>query len=68
MLSYGNITESEMTVAELIEELKKLPQDAIVLQYGGDEFYHIAEGVELQKTNRDIDWDGKVTGPFVTLF
>lgn len=57
-----------MTVAELIEELKKLPQDAIVIQYGGDEMYHIADGVELQKTNSDIDWNGKVKGPFVTLF
>ncbi|QIG70495.1 hypothetical protein PP744_gp032 [Rhizobium phage RHph_N38] len=55
-----------MTVAELIEELKKFPQDAKVLMYGGDEFYHVATRVELMDECCDVEEEG-VKGPFVDL-
>ncbi len=56
-----------MTVAELIEELQNLPQEAIVLDYGGDERYHVAEGVQLSEENMDMKHTD-IKGPFVTLF
>ncbi|QIG67738.1 hypothetical protein PP747_gp037 [Rhizobium phage RHph_Y38] len=55
-----------MTVAELIEELKKLPQDAKVLTYGGDEAYHIASSVELMEHCSDVEYEGE-KGPFVDI-
>lgn len=56
-----------MTVKELILELLDMPHDAVVLHYGGDEMYHIASGVEVRDTNRDID-KKESKGPFVKLF
>ncbi|QIG76557.1 hypothetical protein EVC27_032 [Rhizobium phage RHph_I1_6] len=55
-----------MTVAELIEELKKFPQDAKVLMYGGDEMYHIATRVELME-GPYIEKEVGEKGPFVDL-
>lgn len=55
-----------MTVAELIVLLVELPQDAIVLDYGGDEMYHIAMGVRIDDTNSDIPRH-EAEGPFVQL-
>jgi len=47
-----------MTVAELIEELKKMPQDSVVVVAGYEGGYDNPE-VQTGKIIKDDNWDGQ---------
>lgn len=51
MLIYSKINAGAMTVAELIKQLQKLPQDALVMHQGGEhrEDYRYIRNIDYEQ-------------------